>query len=142
MLCFEPDVSDHFPDRSPLDWALDVFPALLAHDVPFHMHEIDGYYEDIGSFEALRRGTWDLLEGRVRLPPAAKRRPSRTGRGNRMDGGGLPDRPRRVAHRARWSSGTAAESAPARGCTRRSCLPGAQVAPGELVIEGIKAQRP
>jgi mannose-1-phosphate guanylyltransferase len=32
---FEPEIFDYFPDRPFVDWAQDVFPALLAQDVAF-----------------------------------------------------------------------------------------------------------
>jgi mannose-1-phosphate guanylyltransferase/mannose-1-phosphate guanylyltransferase/phosphomannomutase len=55
------------PDDPPgfADWALDVFPALLENDVPFYGHEIDGYWNDIGSLEELERGNEDARVGRV-----------------------------------------------------------------------------
>ena len=31
-----------------MDWAQDVFPALLEQDVPFYVHEIDEYWNDVG----------------------------------------------------------------------------------------------
>jgi mannose-1-phosphate guanylyltransferase len=49
------------------DWALDVFPALLAADVPFYSHEIDAYWNDIGNLEELRSGNLDALHGTVAI---------------------------------------------------------------------------
>ena len=49
------------------DWAMDVFPALLAGDVPFYSHEIDAYWNDIGNLEELRDGTADALNGAVQV---------------------------------------------------------------------------
>jgi mannose-1-phosphate guanylyltransferase/mannose-1-phosphate guanylyltransferase/phosphomannomutase len=49
MYLFEPEIFDHFPRRPFVDWANDVFPALLEHDVPFHIHEMDEYWNDVGS---------------------------------------------------------------------------------------------
>jgi mannose-1-phosphate guanylyltransferase/mannose-1-phosphate guanylyltransferase/phosphomannomutase len=49
------------------DWAMDVFPALLAGDVPFYSHEIDAYWNDIGNLEELRSGTADALSGAVQV---------------------------------------------------------------------------
>ena len=34
-----PEIFDYFPDQPAVDFALDVFPALLDNDVPFHVHE-------------------------------------------------------------------------------------------------------
>ena len=67
IYCFSPEIFDYFPDRPFADWANDVFPELLAHDVPFHVHEIDEYWNDVGSLAELRAGTFDALEGRLRL---------------------------------------------------------------------------
>ena len=57
------------PDQPPgfVDWAMDVFPALLDGDVPFHSHEIDAYWNDIGSIGEYMQGNFDALEGRLRV---------------------------------------------------------------------------
>lgn len=49
------------------DWAMDVFPRLLDGDVPFYSHEVDAYWNDIGNLEELRSGTEDALSGAVEL---------------------------------------------------------------------------
>jgi mannose-1-phosphate guanylyltransferase len=64
---FEPQIFDYFPERPFVDWAQDVFPALLEHDVPFHIHEIREYWNDVGSLAELRQGTFDALRGELRL---------------------------------------------------------------------------
>jgi mannose-1-phosphate guanylyltransferase len=64
----EPAIFDYFPERPFVDWAQDVFPALLEHDVPFHIHEVREYWNDIGSLAELRQGTFDALRGELRLP--------------------------------------------------------------------------
>jgi mannose-1-phosphate guanylyltransferase/mannose-1-phosphate guanylyltransferase/phosphomannomutase len=64
---FEPEIFDYFPDQPFADWAHDVFPALLEHDVPFFMHEVREYWNDVGSLAELRRGTFDALRGELRL---------------------------------------------------------------------------
>src|SRR5438128_12489688 len=64
---FEPEIFDYFPDRDFVDWAQDVFPALLAQDVPFYGHEIDDYWNDIGSIKEFRQGNFDALSGEVRV---------------------------------------------------------------------------
>jgi mannose-1-phosphate guanylyltransferase len=64
---FQPAIFDYFPQRPFVDWAQDVFPALLAGDVPFHIHEVGEYWNDIGSLDELRRGTFDALRGDLRL---------------------------------------------------------------------------
>ncbi len=64
---FEPTIFDYFPERPFVDWAQDVFPTLLANDVPFHIHEIRDYWNDVGSLAELRQGTFDALRGELRL---------------------------------------------------------------------------
>jgi mannose-1-phosphate guanylyltransferase len=61
------------PDQPPgfVDWAQDVFPALLEGDVPFHSHEIDTYWNDIGSVAEFVQGNLDALAGEVGIEPPA-----------------------------------------------------------------------
>jgi len=49
------------------DWAMDVFPKLLAEDVPFYSHEIDAYWNDVGNLTELRESTYDALNGTVQV---------------------------------------------------------------------------
>jgi mannose-1-phosphate guanylyltransferase len=64
---FDPAIFDYFPERPFADWAKDVFPALLANDVPFHIHAVQEYWNDIGSLSELREGTFDALRGELHL---------------------------------------------------------------------------
>ena len=83
---FRREIFDHFPgpghtspagdaDQPPgfVDWAMDVFPALLENDVPFYSHEIDAYWNDIGNVAELVLGNFDALAGAVSLEPGAPR---------------------------------------------------------------------
>ena len=96
IYCFSPEIFDYFPGRPFADWAEDVFPTLLENDVPFFIHEIDDYWNDVGSLEELRQGTFDLLEGRLDLPlsgsPAAEG--VTVGHGTGLDGVELVEGPR------------------------------------------------
>jgi mannose-1-phosphate guanylyltransferase len=67
---FRAEIFEHFPARPFVDWAQDVFPALLAADVPFYIHELSEYWNDIGSLSELRRGTFDALGGELHLQVA------------------------------------------------------------------------
>ncbi len=69
---FDPRVFDYFPQRPFVDWAQDVFPALLENDVPFHIHEVGEYWNDVGSLGELRQGTFDALEGKLHLEMAGE----------------------------------------------------------------------
>ena len=64
---FEPQIFDYFPERAFVDWAHDVFPTLLANDIPFHIHEVGEYWNDVGSLAELRQGTFDALAGELHL---------------------------------------------------------------------------
>lgn len=64
---FDPEIFDYFPDTQSVDWAKDVFPALLENDVPFHIHEVREYWNDVGSLSELRAGTFDALRGELHL---------------------------------------------------------------------------
>jgi mannose-1-phosphate guanylyltransferase len=69
---FEPKIFDYFPQRPFVDWAQDVFPVLLENDVPFHIHEVHEYWNDVGSLGELRQGTFDALHGKLRLNVAGE----------------------------------------------------------------------
>src|SRR3954464_5205191 len=71
----EPEIFDYFPDKHSVDFALDVFPALLENDAPFHVHTIDSYWNDVGSLPEYIQGNLDVLEGAVNVE----------GRGARLD---------------------------------------------------------
>jgi mannose-1-phosphate guanylyltransferase len=79
---FRREIFDYFPppdqkspagdeDQPPgfVDWAMDVFPSLLDGDVPFYSHEIDAYWNDIGSVGEYVRGNLDALSGAVGIEP-------------------------------------------------------------------------
>src|SRR3954452_8970682 len=79
---FRREIFDHFPPpdhRSPagdegqppgfVDWAMDVFPSLLDGDIPFYAHEIDAYWNDIGSVGEFVQGNLDALSGTVGIAP-------------------------------------------------------------------------
>jgi mannose-1-phosphate guanylyltransferase len=84
---FRREIFDHFPGpghRSPagdpdqpegfVDWAMDVLPALLESDVAFYSHEIDAYWNDIGTVSEFVQGNVDALSGAVSLRSAGEKR--------------------------------------------------------------------
>jgi mannose-1-phosphate guanylyltransferase len=62
---FEPEIFDYFPEQKFVDWAQDVFPTVLERDVPLYGHEIDDYWNDVGSIKEFRQGNFDALTGVV-----------------------------------------------------------------------------
>ena len=82
----EPEIFDYFPDQPVVDFALDVFPALLDNDVPFHVHEIDAYWNDVGSLPEYLQGNLDAVEGAVEVELAGELLEPERGRGARAAG--------------------------------------------------------
>ena len=68
----EPEIFDYFPDKPEVDFALEVFPALLDHDVPFFVHVADAYWNDVGSLPEFLAGNLDVLTGAVAVEPAGE----------------------------------------------------------------------
>ena len=109
---FDPRIFDYFPERPFVDWAQDVFPALLENDVPFHIHEVGEYWNDVGSLGELRQGTFDALSGELHLemageevsPGRDRRRRVAAARGHR-DRRARMDRARRADRRGRAPDG-------------------------------------
>ncbi len=95
MYIFEPEIFDYFPPDDPVDWANDVFPALMDAGVPFYVHEIDEYWNDVGSLEELRQGTFDALAGALRIQVAGEAMEPGlvVGDGSALDGIALVDPP-------------------------------------------------
>ena len=104
---FSPEIFDYFPQEPFADWAKDVFPALLENDVPFHIHEVREYWNDVGSLGELRQGTFDALKGELRLTvPGEELEPGVTVSG----GGAVPsdaevEGPVWIGHDVRLGSG-------------------------------------
>jgi NDP-sugar pyrophosphorylase family protein len=67
IYAFEPGIFDFLPEGALVDWAKDVFPALLAGDVPFHVWPLETYWNDVGNIEQYRLSNFDALLGRVKL---------------------------------------------------------------------------
>jgi mannose-1-phosphate guanylyltransferase/mannose-1-phosphate guanylyltransferase/phosphomannomutase len=76
---FDPEIFDFFPGpgESALaaeddpegfaDWAMDVFPALLESGEAFYSHEVDAYWNDVGTIGELLQGCFDGLHRKVSL---------------------------------------------------------------------------
>jgi NDP-sugar pyrophosphorylase family protein len=67
IYAFEPAVFDFVPEGAFVDWAKDVFPALLGAGVPFHVWPLETYWNDVGNIEQYRLSNFDALFGRVKL---------------------------------------------------------------------------
>lgn len=149
MYLFEPEIFDYFP-RSPfVDWAHDVFPALLANDVPFHIHEIDEYWNDVGSLDELKAGTFDALRGElhVELTGTPVAEGVRAGDGSDLAGATVLEPPIWVGSDVRIGEGVRLQGPLAIGdgavigdgaaLKDAVVLPGTEVAPGAILIGAI-----
>jgi mannose-1-phosphate guanylyltransferase/mannose-1-phosphate guanylyltransferase/phosphomannomutase len=65
----EREIFDYFPSKPVVDFAREVFPALLSNDVPFYVHEIDSYWNDVGSLPEYLQGNLDAVQGGVEVEP-------------------------------------------------------------------------
>jgi mannose-1-phosphate guanylyltransferase len=158
---FRREIFDHFPpadhkspagdeDQPPgfVDWAMDVFPALLEGDVPFYSHEIDAYWNDIGSVAEFVQGNLDALTGAVWIePPAAQVSDGiYAGAGSDLDGVKVKA-PVLIGEDCQVGSGTDLHGPVVvgdgcrlgAGAMLRDCvvLPGAEVPAGALVVGGL-----
>jgi mannose-1-phosphate guanylyltransferase len=148
-----PEIFDYFPDRPFVDFALDVFPALLESDVPFHVHETDAYWNDVGSLDEYVQGNLDALSGAVQvtLPPGDDRQgvvvgegtslpddtqleaPILLGEGCEVGGGTRLDGPLVVGDRCRIGAGARVK--------RSVLLEGAAVPEAAILAGGIAGRR-
>lgn len=61
----EPEVLSLFAPDQVFDFSKDLFPLLMAKELPLFGMVADGYWSDIGNLQQYRQAQWDLLEGRV-----------------------------------------------------------------------------
>lgn len=147
---FEPDVFQYFPQRPFVDWAQDVFPALLEHDVPFHIHDLGGeYWNDVGSLDELRAGTFDALSGALALHLEGEvvKEGIQVGAGSTLDGARQVDAPVWIGRDVRIGAGARLTGPLAigdgatigAGAALRDAvvLPGTDVAPESILIGAI-----
>jgi mannose-1-phosphate guanylyltransferase len=65
----DPEIFEYFPAKEEVDFALDVFPALLERGIPFGVHATDAYWNDVGSLPEYLQGNFDILSGAVGVEP-------------------------------------------------------------------------
>ncbi len=143
---FEPEIFDYFPDRPFVDWAQDVFPALLEQDVAFYGHEVAEYWNDVGSLEEYRQGNFDALEGKVAVETPGTRNGSQLpadaevegsvfiGDGCEIASGVRLTGPVVIGERSRIGEGVALRDT--------IVWPGTQVDAGTVLIGAVAGDRP
>lgn len=63
----EPEVLDYLHLDTEADFSQDLFPQLLAQDVPMYGYVANGYWCDIGQLDIYREAQYDALRGKVKL---------------------------------------------------------------------------
>ena len=158
---FKREIFDYFPapdfkspagddDQPPgfVDWAMDIFPSLLDGDVPFYSHEIDAYWNDIGSVGEFVQGNLDALSGAVGIEPPAPAVEEGVYVGEGSDLDGVKVTPTVLIGEACQVGAGANLHGPVvvgdgcklgAGAMLRDCvlLPGAEVLAGGLVVGGL-----
>src|SRR4051794_4603706 len=158
---FSREIFDHFPppahkspaaddDQPPgfVDWAMDIFPALLEGDIAFYSHEIDAYWNDVGSVGEFVQGNLDALSGAVGIaPPEPQVSPGvYAGSGSDLDGVKVKE-PVLIGADSHLGMGVNLHGPVVvgggcdlgAGAMLRDCvvLPGAEVPAGGLVVGGL-----
>jgi mannose-1-phosphate guanylyltransferase / phosphomannomutase len=63
----EPEVLQYLPSDQESDFSKDLFPLLLAKDIPIYGYIAEGYWFDIGNLEAYREAQYDGLSQKIKL---------------------------------------------------------------------------
>lgn len=149
---FSPEIFDYFPPEPFVDFAHDVFPRLLENDVPFFIHELDGYWNDVGSLDELRNGTFDALSGRLKLPSLPDAGPEAVvvDPSSSLDAAELVEGPVWVGRNVTIESGVRLQGPLVLGdnvvvgegsaIKRSIVLPGTEIRPSTILIEAITGQ--
>jgi mannose-1-phosphate guanylyltransferase len=148
-----PEIFDYFPDRPFVDFALDVFPALLDSDVPFHVHEVGAYWNDVGSLDEYLQGNLDALSGAVNVapPPGESRDGVTVGEGTSLPEDGVVEPPILLGEGCEIGEGVRLDGplvvgdrcriGPGARLKRSVLLAGTEVAEWSVLASGIAARR-
>ena len=63
----EPEILDGLTEGEAADFSSDLFPQLLAQNVPMYGYVASGYWRDIGSLDAYRSAQYDALRNKVTI---------------------------------------------------------------------------
>lgn len=62
---FEPEIFNLIPQGQVYDFGKQLFPLLVEKGLPFYAFKMEGYWCDIGNFEAYQQSHYDILDGKV-----------------------------------------------------------------------------
>ncbi len=66
----EPEVLDFLPENTESDFSQDLFPTLLAKNIPMYGYIADGYWCDVGHLDSYRQAQYDVLDRKIKLSKA------------------------------------------------------------------------
>ncbi len=69
----EPEILNYIPHGSNFDFAKDLFPTLMANDIPLWGCSIEGYWRDVGNPQSYREVYDDIFSGLISLPYKGKK---------------------------------------------------------------------
>ncbi|MFX4301890.1 sugar phosphate nucleotidyltransferase [Alicyclobacillus tolerans] len=64
---FEKEILNWIPNNVSYDFGKELFPRLVAENVPFYGYSLDGYWSDVGSLHQYRQTQIDMLSGKTSL---------------------------------------------------------------------------
>jgi mannose-1-phosphate guanylyltransferase len=151
---FEPEILSLIPEGRFDDFGRRLFPDLLREQVPFHAYALSEYWNDVGNLTEYLRSNGDALAGRVAVeipgnetapniwveegaeihPSARLQPPLSLGQGCSIGRDAVIEGPAVVG-----AGSVIGEEA---HLARVAVLPGSQVAPREMLVEGVVARRP
>jgi mannose-1-phosphate guanylyltransferase/phosphomannomutase len=103
----EPEIFDFIPEGRPVDFASEVFPAVLEAGKPMYGYVAEGYWEDVGTLDAYLRAHQDVLDEKVKLQVGGfPLRPGVwLGKGAEVDPSALVDGPAIIGDNCRVGAG-------------------------------------
>ncbi len=153
IYCFDQAIFDYFPDdQQCVDWADEVFPALMENDVPFYVHETEGYWNDIGSVEELQQATFHVLQGetQIEVPGEEIEDGLHVGEGTELGGAAQMEAPVWIGDRCEIGAdvrlmgpvviGDDCRIGEGAALREAIVLPGTELGAGEILVAGIDGQ--
>jgi mannose-1-phosphate guanylyltransferase len=151
---FEPEILSLIPEGQFDDFGRRLFPDLLREQVPFYAYTVGEYWNDVGNLTEYLRSNGDALAGRVAVeipgeatapgiwleegadihPSARLQPPVAIGQGCSIGRDAVIEGPAVI--------GAASIIGEGAHLARVAVLPGSQVAPREMLVEGIVARSP
>lgn len=140
VYCVHPSLVAEIPRDQQYDYARDLAPAMLAAGDPVHTHHCIGYWGDIGTPQAFRTVTLDALAGLIPWLPAGTDTTTRgwTGRIRIGPDAVVADT---AVLRGPVDIGAGSRIGANAWLERTVVLPGTSVPAGQVVLDGILANR-